>query len=826
MRHLFGLVHRLEFIAREFRMAARRLLATPGFTAFAIASLALGLGITTGIYSTVASLIWNESRVPDAAHLAVITRQNPAAPPSWRSALSRVEFDYLQTGAHTVTALAASSLATAPLNDGARTSFVLAKAVTGNFFSVAQIPLRSGRGIQVEDDRAGADPVVVLSYRFWQSRAGADPTIVGRTVRLSGRPFAVVGVAADGVGDGTDAFGRPGVIDGDCWIPLIAEGLLRGPLMSGTDDPDLVVIARITPGTPSDVIASEVAGIGAALDRSTTSPDGFRSPNPGRRGWSITTAAAIGHGDPTINRAGTGVVLLVSLLLIIACTNVANLMVSRGVTRLPEFDVRRSLGASPVQLIREQCAESIILAIFSGICALLVASAICHLFATDVPIGPWSVITLRPALDTRAFWIGGACLLVTILFFGAVPAAQWNDVTLRERVAASPTARWRGRGLFVMFQISLSTALTLVAFSAAGAARNSQRFDTGIDVQRIVLGRVDFTSMGWDAVRAARAHRALEASARAQVGFESSALSAGLPLGTNQFARVSNVDRTIQAIDVAATPGIFTTLGVPLVEGRDFDGRDVAGANAVIVVSEHVARDLFGRTKVVGESLQYSSAHEQKTVTVIGVARDTDTTNFPHDRRFGAVYLPLEQQDRQSVFVIGRTKTNPVGMISAISELVRRAEPDLAVVGQTGIMAMTPIAAALNMAATLSSIVSGLAVLITMIGLYGVLSHVVSRRTREIALRMALGAGATNVRWMIVREGLRPVLFGLMIGLLLGVCGQLALRTTEFGIDIPATDPMNFAAVAALLVTVGVTACLVPARRASRVDPNVTLRSL
>jgi predicted permease len=826
---------------RDARFAVRRLLATPMFTTIATVSLALGLGVTTAVYSTIDAVLWNTSPIEDAEHLAVITRPTPSSPTSSRWVASKLDFDDLRSGVHTVPALAASTGVASVLNDGRASSTFIAHAVTGNYFQLIRLPLAFGRGIEDADDRPGADPVVVLSHEFWQSKTGGDRDLVGRSVRIGGRPFVVIGILAESARNGRDSMGQFGLLNGDAWISLAAKSIVKGVVPPG-EDADLTVIARLPKGTAVESVAAEVGGIGAALDRSRPLGAGVPGARPAIRSWSAVTASAIARDEAATSfKAGSAIVLLVGLVLVVACTNIANLTLGRGVSREHEFSVRRALGASRGRLVREQCAESVVLAAFGGAGALLVARILMHYLTTDIPVVN-TVVAVHPRLNAAALIAAGGSLLVSLVVFGLVPAIQLTRASLRDRLAGdalgAPPSRWKGRRRLIACQVAISTAFMLIAFASARAVTSAARQDPGFDLPHLAVASVSFGPMHWDNARAKQAIASIDAAARTPSGFTSVALTMGLPLGESSrvrhLARVSTADHVFTSEvgepmvrAMPSTPSIFQTLGVQMLRGRAFDDHDTAATPFVIVISEDVARKIFGGTDVVGRQMRYVGLYDEKprSVEVIGVARDMNSRVFA--QKFGTVYVPLAQQDAQRVLIVGRAPGDPAPMTRVFAGIVRQADPDLAVeFASTGALLMTPAFVLLRVAALLSGGLSILAVTLAMVGLYGVLSHVVGRRTREIGVRLALGAEASRVRRMIVGEGLRPVAWGLGIGLFVGVGARFVLRATAIAPNITAIDPLALAVATVTLVMAGLVASYLPAHRASKVDPNVALRSL
>jgi predicted permease len=884
------MVVRTEQLSRELRLALRRLLAAPLFSAFAILSIALGLGVTTAVYSTISGLVWNTSSFEDADRIAVITQLTSDRNRSWRWQISKADFDALQDRLRSRLALSGSSPVSGILNDGAQTSVFLGQAVTGNFFSMVGLPMALGRGIQESDDRPDADPVVVLSHEFWQTKTGGDPNLVGRTVRIDERPFVVIGVVAGSFKNGRYLDGQFGIANGDAWIPFAARtppatpsdppatpsadksapaasptsstqsptitpstGKSAGnsaptqppqptPTPPPAKEPGLTVLVRPPTGRTIASIAAEVASVSAALDRSTPLSNASADGRLVTRSWSAVSASEItrAQADAAV-KAGGAIVLLVGLVLVVACTNIANLTLGRGAWRQHEFSVRRALGASRGRLIREQCMESLIVALFGGAGALLIAQSLVRAVTTDIPQGNGTVTAVRPELNTPALIAAGGSLLVSLVVFGLIPAIQLTRTTLRDRLAgdavgATPS-RWRGRGWLIAGQVAISTAFLLVAFASVRAVNAVARQDPGFDLSHLAVASINFRPRHWDTTRTQQAIASIDTVARTASGFTSIAFTMGLPLGEGprlrQLARVSIPDdstaqpRELPVRALPSTPSIFRTLGVPILRGRGFDDHDIATTPQVIVISAEVAREMFGVVDAVGRQLRYLGPVDDtpRLSEIVGVAQDVNSRVF--DLKLGTVYVPLAQEDVQRVLIVGRTVRDPGLTVRNFAKIVRLADPDLAVeFAATGPMVMTPTYIVLRLAGLLSGSLAILAVTLAMVGLYGVLSHVVARRTREIGVRLALGAETNRVRRMIVAEGLRPVLWGLGLGQFVGIGARALLRATDVAHSISPVDPTAIAVSATTLLVAGLVATYFPARHASKVDPNDALRSL
>ena len=541
---------------------------------------------------------------------------------------------------------------------------------------------------------------------------------------------------------------------------------------------------------------------------------------------------------------GTLLVLVVSLVLIVACTNIANLMLGRGAAGQSEWGLRLALGASRGLLVVERCVESGMLACAGGLGGLIVARVLIHAAAVDLPLGNGGVVTVRPSLDAATLVLAGVALIGSLLVFGVIPAWQLTRVSLTERLSGQATGasgvRWKGRRRLIVVQVAISASLMFLAATSTRALTTWTRHDPGFDLQQLAVGAVNLRPMHWDEGHRRQAIRSIDAAARAHAGFASIALTAGLPLGQSarllQFDQVSSADSAsgsttppAVAAVLAATPAIFRTLGVPLLQGRPFGEGDTSTTPPVIVISERVARQVFGTTGAVGRQMTFAGASSAgaapTTVTVVGVARDTDVGQV-FDRSLGTVYMPLSQRDVSRVFLVGRTDGDPAPAVRAFRTIVRQADPDLAVeVAATGEMLMAPSSVILRVGAALAGLLSLFAAALAMVGLYGVLSHVVGCRTREIGVRLALGADGGRVCRTIIVEGLAPVVWGIGLGGLLAE-GTLLIARATMQRDLSAIGPVAAAVVPVTLIVTGLLACYLPARRASRVDPNVALRDL
>jgi predicted permease len=815
------------------RHAIRRLRATPAFTALAVLSLALGLGVTTAIYSTLASVLWSPSAVRDTNRVVVVTKpQASDSGTQWRNVMTEGDFDAIRAAARSVSEVSTSRLMSATVDDGTKTVEIMAEAVTGNYFQLTELAIVRGRGLQEYDERSDQQQALVLSRAFWESKLGGDQSIVGANVRVSGHAFLVVGIAGAGEASARDLFGMPRLGAADVWITHTGAALVDG---TGRDraSPSLTVIARVGPGQDVKRVVADLSALAGSLDATDPLPRESAARQP-VRGLSAATMDSVERSSLTgATRFGAVVLVFVGLVLMVACTNIANLAIGRGVGRQWEFGVRRALGATRGRLIIEQLAESGVVVVLGTGGGLLLAGWLCRVLTSDLPVVGTRTLLVRPELDARAFLVMGAALVVSLAVFGIGPALHLTRSEKRSPLVggSSETARWRGRRWLIASQVSISTALLVLTSAALGGVVNLARHDSGFDLSRLSVAVVNFRPLEWDNARINRAVAALDNLTETGFGSLSVALTSGLPIGLGglrgRFGTLASGNRETMAVTLAATPSILKTLGVPLLRGRVFDQHEVTSKGLVVVISERVAHQLFDTADAVGREVTYDdgAGGPRSPFLVIGITRDTDVGDL-FDRRAGAVYLPLSFRRADGPLTVLVRSDDAAAMTTALAQIVHRADPDLApaFLG-TGPRLLTPAYVLLRAAASFAGGLSILAVALAMLGLFGVLSHFVAKRTREIGVRLALGASASDVRRMVIADGIRPVFWGIVFGLLAGAGARMVIQRTLIG-SLAATDVTSFALVAALLLVTGLVASAIPARRASRVDPSVALRDL
>jgi predicted permease len=820
----------IESLWRDFVLAARRLRATPIFTIFAAASLALGVGATTAVYSAVYSLMWRPSGVQDADRVVLLAGVNPRGRQIWQGVAARHEVEHLRASDTGCDGIATSARLGVTLTDSALREAAHGEAVTGEYFQVLGIRAMVGRTIQPADDDPSRPSVAVVSHRFWRSRFASDPAVIGRVVRVNGRPVEIIGVAAEpfaGLGSALTA-------STDVWLPASSMPLERVA--------SLTVLGRLRAGRQVGDAHSAFAAVGQRLDAMRPAGTTAQAAVPGRQ-WSAMPYSATMEQTTGSVPVGAIVMTLVGLVLGIACANLANLVLGRGMSRRHEVAVRRALGASRWRLVREQLAESVILASLGAVGAYIVVRALLVALAVELPVSRFQIVQLAPQLNLPTVTAAATALLAAIAIVGLFPAWQLTRRDIRPFMASDAGGvsqrGWGAQKRSITWQVAMSLGLLLIGVVCLRAVTGAARHDSGVDIDRIAVGYLSRPS-DWTPERTVRAVDALVASVRQQTGVEDAAVSSGLPFGTlTPAVSVARPGEPFGSGDdylVAATPGIFRAAGISIVRGRGFDLQDVYGAQSVAVLSEHSARRLFGTIDVVGREMRLRNwlarsgpGQEGRTAIVIGVARDTDTSRL-FSRSHGGVYVPLAQLLHDPAFsfpltVVARTPGDPATLMGPLRAAVQQADPDLAIGAGSGAgrLVLTPGYVNIGILARLLGSLGLLAVILSMAGLYGVLSHVTARRTREMGLRMALGAGRRDITRLVVGDGLRPVVEGLVIGLVIATGARVVLHYMSDGAVSP-VGPVTSALASLPLILAALLACYLPARRAARIEPNVALR--
>jgi predicted permease len=833
--------------ARDLRYAARRLAATPVFTLFAVLSLAVGIGVTTVAYSVVDNLLVMKPApgIRQPASLAVLVSAQRG-----RAYATAADLEAIRRGTTTLDDVAGQVVVDAPLVGAARTEPVSIAATTETFFhTLGMVPLR-GRLLGPADERQAA-PVVVLSALTWQHAFNSAPDIVGRTIRLAEHPFEVVGVAPEGFTNLLVATPARGI---GAWIPLsslrsvepqAAAG--RGPAnvripLTDDDHPHLEVVGRLRPGRTAAMAAADLARIAASLDRTAPRITGL-GPNSRteRRAWRAQRLTDPPQGGD--DRLFYVVATMVILIVVVACTNLANMVLARGVGRRQDLAVRRALGASRWRLVREQLAEAVLITAGGGIASLLVMRLVARLATHDIRLDT-TLLRIEPGIDARTLWMTTLALLVSLIVIGLEPAWQLTRTedlrgTLAHEAGGAGLPRARRHRFLLRWQVCVATTYFILAAMTIRVVVAEVGHRSGIQLDGLAVAQIEPPAREWDARREhafiervagemADGSRVRSAAFAARLPFSGFRTSPVISLSTPSAPFLDQRDYPTGVV-VPATPGILDALGVPLLTGRRFEARDDAAGATVAIVSRATALRLFGTADAVGRQLLYGyragANRNIVTTTIVGVAGDTEE-RYLSDHAALVLYVPLAQSMEPARYAVARAPAE-ADAERDLQQAIRRADPDVMLLGiGAASQVMTgpyPLARYFSRASVLLGLVT---LTLAMAGLFGIQADGVARRTREFGVRMSFGATAGQVKRMVLRDGSRPVIDGMILGLVMGMVGRLIVRAYLFDGQMDLLDPWLLVAVPIPVLLAGFCACYLPARRASRVQPIVALRHL
>ncbi len=807
-------------VARDLRQAARTLRANPGLVLLATLSLALGIGANVTVFAWARAVLLEPfSAVPGQERLVKVlqTDRNEEF-----ISFSYPDYRDLRDRATKLAGLVAVRNAAATLGVDGRSERVWGQMVSGNFFEVLGVTARVGRTLTPADDRSpNAHPVVVLGHALWQRRFGGDPGVVGRTVLLNTRPYTVLGVTPPrfrGAGTG---------VAYDAWVPMMMQEHFDsgGSRLEARGNRWLDVYARLGEGKSREEAEAELTVLSARI----ASENGRESLGRGVALFPLWRAP----------RSGAAVLAPVILLLaavsavvlLLACANLASLLLARGVGRRREIAIRLSLGASRGQVVRQLLAESLLLALVGGAAGVAVASSGIGLLEAWVPPTGFP-IALGARLDGAAVAFAVGVAVLTALAFGLAPAlhsvrAETADA-LRDESAGVVGGRGRNRlrsGL-VVAQVALSVLLLVAAGLFLRTLQRLQSADLGFEPRGVLVASVELFTSGYDRDRGLAFYRDLLEGARALPGVEAASLVRRAPLG---FGGTSSTSVVVEGYEAAKDqeawayfnnvgPGYFGLMRTPLARGRELTEEDREDTIPVAVVNETMAARYWPGRDAVGGRFRLG----ERWISVVGVARNASYRDLG-EKPAPWFFLPLFQGYRPDMTLLVRTGGSAELLTRPVVDLVARLDPGIAPFGVTSLSAF--IGAAdfrQRVGGQLLGLFGGLGLVLACVGLYGILSFSVARRSREIGIRMALGGARRDIFRLVLRQGAALVALGLAVGLAAAAAVSRLLRSLL--LDLSPWDPMAFAGVVVVLLVAAFVACAVPARRATRVDPVTALR--
>ncbi|HET6975502.1 MAG TPA: ABC transporter permease [Pyrinomonadaceae bacterium] len=799
----------MDSIIKDIRYGVRGLLKRPGFTAIALIALALGIGANTAIFSLVNAVVLRPLPYPEPDRLVWMfgNIRNGGN----RASVSPLDFLDYRSQNKTFEHFAASITIPVPVNltGSGDPERLMASAVTGNYFDAFGVKPAIGRGFSLENEKAGQDQVTVLSHAFWQKHFAGDPGIVGKTITLDSKSYEVLGVMPAGLSFPQSA---------ELWVPLNFDGQ---PGMKQRKAHFLRPIGRLKAGVTLTQAQVDTDQIAAQLEQQY--PDS-------NTGWNLRL---ISLREQLVGRTRTTLFVLfgaVGFVLLIACANVANLLLVRAAARQKEIALRTALGASQLRIIRQMITESLLLSLLGGGAGVLLAvwgvQVLVSLSADSLPS------TVNVTIDSNVLVFSFFLSVVTGLLFGIAPAFRTARVNLIDSLKdgarnAESTLKNRTRSLLVVFESAVAVILLIGAGLLVRSLITLQNVNPGFDANNVLTLRIDLPEKKYEGeAKWGQFFEQLETRVSSLPGVQSVGLITELPLSgqpndvpfTVEGRPPVTPDQAYDADFRRVNQHYFNALRIPLLRGRNFTENEVRQSAKVAIVSQQLVDHVFPNEDPLGKRLTTTIGNQ--TFEIIGVVGDIHHRSL-EDQPFDAMYFPTRDNNWMNLVI--RTQNDPLSVAGAVRQEVRAIDPD------------QPIAAVKRMSDWVDSSVSepryrttllatfaALAMILAATGIYGVMSYTVAQRTHEIGVRMALGARRLDVLKLVVRQGMLLTVVGVIVGLLGAFALTRVMASLLFGVT--AKDPITFAAVAVLLIGVAFVACFIPARRATKVDPLVALR--
>jgi predicted permease len=835
----------MRAIWQDIRFGGRMLAKHPGFTAIAVLTLALGIGANTAIFSLVSQVLLRRLPVQNPSELVVLRSPGPQRGHVWSDGDEAQSFSYpmykgLRDTNNVFSGMLARFVFPASIASHGKTERGSGELVSGNYFDVLGVRPALGRLFFPEDDRvSGAQPVVVLSYTYWTLSFGGSPSVLNQSLLVNNTELTIVGVAQAGftgiqVGQSADIF-----------VPLMMKARMT-PERDGLQEWDnywLAVLARRKPGLST---AQTEAGINAAyrplLQEQLAQMKNLSWDQQKRQRFLDKKVLLIpgAKGRTTLQtdsgQALTALFVMVALVLLIACTNVANLLLAQGAARQRELAIRSAMGASRGRMIRQLLSESLLCALAGGAMGLMIGMWLMSLL-TPAVASNLGIKGLSTSLDPGVLSFAVAATLLSGIFFGLLPAWRVTRTavsqTLKDQAATTSagTSHVGARKMLVAGQVAFTMLLLAGAFLFTRTLLNLRKQNLGLRTENVVTFAISPILNGYDAARSValidqlRDRLSTVPGVRA-VGTSEIGTLTGTDMGSNiEIEGTKDISPEDSHVNFdPVSPGYFSTLGIPLLSGREFNEGDGPGEPKVAIISEATAKKYFAGRSPLGLHLACCAGNAHKPdIEIVGVVKDVKQ-NHVRSADLPFIYLPYAQQPviREMTFYT-YTQQDPLLAVSALRSTVRELDANLPIFGiKTMERVVDEDLFGERIVAWLSAGFGTLAALLAAMGIYGVLAYLVLQRTREIGIRIALGAETAHVRFLIVKEVGTMVLLGVAVGLPLAYGLARFSESLLFGVH--ASNPAIYGLGLALIAVIALAACYIPARRATRVDPLAALR--
>jgi predicted permease len=811
---------------QDLRYGWRMLTKNPGFTSVAILTLALGIGVNSAIFSAVSAFIIRPLRgtaAPERLTVAFeITRDGDRG-----QNFSYPDYQDYRDRNQTFAGLAAQTMTQVVLGTGQENDVIWGEIVSGNYFETLGVRASLGRTFLPEENRVPeASAVVVLSHRLWQRRFAADPNIVGRTVAMNGRPFTIIGIAPE------EFYGTKWGLSMDFWVPMMMQRVISpgGDLLNERGARWFQIFGRLKDGVTATQAASELTNITKQLAE--------EYPNGRYKELTFEVVPEIegrfGDAGNVVKLSARMALAVVGLLLLIVCANVANLLLARAAARRREIGIRMALGASRFRLIRQLLTESLLMSLIGGALGLGLSFWTTDFFSLLLPSLPYT-FGLNFAPDLRVVAFTFVVAVATGIVFGLAPALQSTRVDLvpilkgEAATMGAFTRRFTLRNLLVVAQVALSLVVLVCGGLFARSLQKAQSIDPGFRTRQAVALTTTPGLLGYTRQQGLDFYEKVVARAQTMAGVEAAAVLQLMPLGdssnsTGPIIRQGDAapapGRGMNTMVNSVGPGYFATLQIPILDGREFNRFDQRDAAPVAIINETMARRLWPNESAVGK--RFSIGSSGGLIEIVGVAKEGKYRSLG-ESPLTMLYLPVTQNYSPTMTLVIRTSGDPRAIISRVREEIKAIDAQMPLYNiRTIDEHLTYALWGPRLGATIASLFGVLALALAVLGLYGLMSYVVSQRTKEIGIRIALGAPASAVQGLIARQGMRLCLLGLALGLPLAWSTALALSKLLYGVK--SADPLVFGGVIALLGGSSLLASYLPARRALKVDPMSALR--